>query len=305
MQAWIIGTPARGRPAARVAGAAGGVHNAGHVRAAHDLAGWPRAVAGALRDGTPACGEGLLFRSGVEALEPAEASGGTTDLATGPRTIAYLPPGAAAPRDYHVYVPASYSPGSAWPLVVVLHGSPGSPALADPAARTVRDAWSARAAASGFLVLAPVASGPTAGGWLASDEAAIVAAIADLEARYNLDRRRRYLWGFSAGGHFAHGLALARADHFAAYGVNAGVLQAYAGVDAPAAAACRLPLSVRVGDGDAAGLLDAARADRTRFDAAGWAAGVDRQYVEFAGGHAFGATDIDAHWAWFASRQRP
>lgn len=254
---------------------------------------------------TPPCGEDLLLRSGMEALEPADASGGATDLATGPRAIAYLPPGADAPRDYHVFVPAAYAPSSAWPLVVVLHGAPGSPALADPAARSLRDAWSARAAAAGFLVLAPVASGPAAGGWLAGDEAAIVAAIADLEARYNLDRRRRYLWGFSAGGHFAHGLALTRATHFAAYGVNAGVLATYAGTAAPQAAACRLPVSVRVGDADAPGLLAAARADRAAFDAAGWTSGIDRQYLEFTGGHAYGAPDIDAHWAWFAPRQRP
>jgi poly(3-hydroxybutyrate) depolymerase len=263
------------------------------------------AIAGPVAQATPACGEGLLLRSGMEALEPAQASGGASDLATGPRTLAFQPPDGGAPRAYHVFVPEAYSPAAAWPLVVALHGAPGSPALADAAAQAVRDAWAARAAADGFLVLAPVASGPAAGGWLASDEALVLAAIADLEARYNLDRRRRYLWGFSAGGHFGYGLVLRRADAFAAYAVNAGVLAAYAGTAAPAAAGCRVPLSVRVGAADAAGLLAAARADREVFDAAGWAAGVDRQYVEFAGGHVHSAADIDAHWAWFAPRQRP
>ena len=53
----------------------------------------------------------------------------------------------------------------------------------------------------------------------------IDAVLADVEASYNVNRGRRYLWGFWAGGHYGHGYTLSRASTLAAYAVNAGVLE--------------------------------------------------------------------------------
>lgn len=253
---------------------------------------------------TGACGSEALFGGGFEALEPADPSYGATDSITGNRTLTVFVAAINQTRTYHVRVPAAYTAGQAWPLVVALHGTPGGPQFADQAARDTRQAWVTRAEGAGFIVLAPVASGPTAGGWNPPDDSfALFAAIADLEARYNIDRRRRYLWGFSGGGHFALGTGLSGATFFAAVGANAGVLASYAGIGAPAAAACRIPIQVRVGSSDP--LQVNAFSDRSVFAAAGWVEGIDYQYTEFAAGHTYFTTDIDAHWAFFAPRRRP
>ena len=124
-----------------------------------------------------------------------------------------------------------------------------------------------------------------------------------MEAQYNIERRRRLLWGFSAGGHFGHGVGLANAAFFAAYGVNAGVLAGYAGSTAPAAASRRIPLNVRVGSSDS--LAPFANSDRTVFAAAGWSEPVDYAFAEFPGGHTYAATDVDAQWAFLCRWARP
>ena len=95
----------------------------------------------------------------------------------------------------------------------------------------MRDDWSSVANSGGFVVLAPVASG-TDGSWEPDvDIPVIFAAIADTMARYNIEETRMNMWGYSAGGHLAHALALNNTDYFAAYGVSAGALTQYACTD--------------------------------------------------------------------------
>lgn len=250
-----------------------------------------------------ACAADGLFAHGLEAHEAPDPSGGGGG-ATGDVAATVLVPSTGLTRPYHLRVPPQYDAQRAWPLLLVLHGSPGSPALADAAARAVRDDWRALADAQGVIVLAPVASGPSAGGWNPpADSAAIAAMRAEVEARYNIDRRRRLLWGWSAGGHYGHGLALAAANDWAAYAVNAGVLQAFAGIGAPAAATRRIPLSIRVGDADP--LAPFARDDVARFTAAGWIVDAEVRFEAFAGGHAYAPADLLAHWAFLCRWARP
>jgi poly(3-hydroxybutyrate) depolymerase len=203
-------------------------------------------------------------------------------------------------RDYLVHLPPQYDPARAWPVVVVLHGAGGA-GTAPAAAAAARTAWLLPADTSAFIVLAPIASGAS-GGWVgSSDTYTIRAALADLEASYNVERSREYLWGFSAGGHFGHGVVLEDTARFAAYGVNAGVLQVYAGNGAPGVAALtrRVPVAMRIGSLDS--LLPFAQADRTRFLAAGWTDGEILAYTEFPSGHVYGAADAVATWQ-FACR---
>lgn len=238
-----------------------------------------------------ACGtESAGFANGFDAVPRA----GSQDLLV---TV----PGRGV-RSFPVRVPASITPPRRVALVITLHGA-GGPGSAPAAAALMRDSWSATADSGGFIVLAPAASG-SQGGWLAAvDYPALSAAISELQRLYPIDPRRLYLHGFSAGGHVAHDLALYNAHYFAAYVVNAGVLQAFAGATAPQAALRSLPVQVRMGSDDS--LLAHARADRERFLAAGWREPDDYQLVEFAGGHDFDAGHAGPAWRFLCRRALP
>ena len=173
-------------------------------------------------------------------------------------------------QDYFLFVPEEYRPEHSMPLMLVWHGAAG-PGNASAAALQVLDLWSEVAAAEGFLLVAQVATG-SQGGWVPNDTELIMDAIfTQLESSYNVDRGRLFGWGFSAGGHVMHDMVLDRADQFAAYAVNAGVLDALAGASAPAAAARQIPVSIMVGSRDR--LQPFALVDRQRFQDAGWVPG--------------------------------
>ena len=104
-----------------------------------------------------------------------------------------------------------------------------------------------------------------------------------MEARYNIEQNRIYGWGFSAGGHVWHALGLQNTDFFAAYAINAGVLEAFAGVTAPLNADRELPVYVSVGSSDS--LFSFAQNDRLNFINAGWVEGKNYWLDVFAGGH--------------------
>ena len=206
-------------------------------------------------------------------------------------------------RTLRLHVPQALAPPRRLPLLIALHGA-GGPGTAPAAASFMRDAWSAAAETGGFLVLAPIASGAQ-GGWVPAQDYAILAqAIAELQQAYPLDPARIYLHGFSAGGHVAHDLGLYNADYFAAYAVNAGVLEALAGSGAPphAAGTRRVPLQVRIGQSDP--LLPYTDDDRAQFLTAGWSEPGEYQRVVFAGGHTFDAGHTQPAWEFLCRRAR-
>lgn len=260
-----------------------------------------------------ACGQAEpLFRSGLEAAEQAgvRASGGAGGSASGAVSLQIRVPDTGRTQTFLLHVPTDYHDQAAWPLVVALHGSPGTAAAAPSAAAAIRELWQPVADREGVLVLAPIASG-SQGGWVPTfDTPALACALAGIERAWNVDRARRYLWGFSAGGHYGHGLALGNARRFAAYAVNAGVLLAFAcgspGSPSDCAAtlpqvARRIPVSLRVGTLDA--LQPYVSGDATRFQAAGWLAGTELTYSTFVGGHLIGSADVEVAWAWFGPRR--
>lgn len=260
-----------------------------------------------------------LFVDGLEGdaaivRDPSNGSGGSGGSSTRVLNV----PGMGQ-RAYHVHVPTQLDPSRPAPLLLVLHGAAGSPALADSAAQQLRDAWGAIGAQQGFITLAPVASGAS-GGWLVppgvSDYAVIAAAIADVEAIHNVDRSRRHAWGFSAGGHVLHDLMLGPyfpaldEEDFAGYAVAAGALAALAcnGVseascDALLDGASRpLPLWLQVGTSDP--LRPYVQADRNRFVARGWVADVNLRHVEFSGGHTYTNAQLAQAWEFLCPFQR-
>ncbi|MBK8284595.1 MAG: alpha/beta fold hydrolase [Ahniella sp.] len=214
-----------------------------------------------------------------------------------------------------VYAPSQVHAGPARALVLLLHGTAGSPLGALQQARNVRTFWQPLAEQEQIVLVAPTASG-NSGGWLApvtagdrpTDYDAMAAALDFAESRYNINRNRVYVWGFSSGGHVALDIGLNQLHatltryRFAAFAVSAGVME---GLSCPPndEPACRMvaetaapfPLSTLVGDTDP--LLPRARSDTKRLITAGWSirAGTLRAAV-FPGGHTILADHPEWHW---------
>jgi poly(hydroxyalkanoate) depolymerase family esterase len=157
------------------------------------------------------------------ALLPAAATAATGSLSTGDYT------GPAGTQHYQLYVPSSYQPGVAMPMVVALHGCTQT---ADGFRRLTR--WDQQAEAKGFLVLFPEQD-PNSNkfrcwNWFlpghmhrGSGEAAKIADLTrSIESRYAVDPHRVYAAGLSAGGAMASVLGATYPDVFAAIGVGSG-----------------------------------------------------------------------------------
>ena len=266
------------------------------------------AVAGTVRlPGSLCPASNGLFRSGFETGEavPHAPSNGSGGDYPGNVTRTISVPGLGN-RTFYLHLPPGYSPARSWPLLLALRGS-APPASMATYAQQVRNDWSARADAAGFIVLAPVGT-HIDGGWGAnSDFTEIGAALDDTFARYNVETSRVYLWGFSAGAHFGHTLALGNTDFFAAYGTSAGSLEMNACTDdgswPPACAALlagtqpKIPVDIHIGTSDP--LMQTpytADGDPDRFRAGGWRDGETLFVRWFVGGHTYTQTHLAQIW---------
>lgn len=197
--------------------------------------------------------------------------------------------------DYYLYIPSSYSPSTPVPVMFAFHGAGGA-GTAPAAAQAARNDWSTVAGSQGFIVIAQAATG-SSGGWVASNDSAVLNAIInDAFAAYNIEQKRIYAWGFSAGGHFLHLLALQNSTFFAGYGISAGALQALAGTSAPASATRKIPVDLHVGSTDSVVPPSVVQSDRNNFQANGWTLGTNLWYTEFSGGHTYTTTHLSEIW---------
>ena len=242
--------------------------------------------------------------------DASHGSGGVAGKGSATVQVSGLPTGT-----YYWHVPAAYDGTQPWPIVIALHGTAGSHASALLAAAQLRIDWVSTANANRLLVFAPASSG-TQGGWLPPDDAddhasdydLIAAALLDFEARFNVDRSRRYLWGFSSGGHVAHDLMLnnfnpvLNGNTVAGYAVQAGILAALTCAQMTAAQCAELldttprkpPVQIRIGALDP--LLSHTQSDRDLMLAHGWQSGTNHGYLEGAGGHTYDYTLFPALW---------
>lgn len=251
-------------------------------------------------------GSATIFRDGWEAVTiPQQPSGGSGGPYPGniTRSISVANIGL---RDYYLHVPAGYTPTRAWPLLLALRGSTSTAADEPTYAQQVRNDWSSWADSAGFIVISPPGTS-TQGGWGApADIDELNSALADAFARYNVEQSRVYLWGFSAGAHYAHALALGSPDFFAAYGVSAGSLEQFACTDngsyPPTCAALlgaaqpKIPVDIHLGLADPLYLDYGAGGDAARFQSAGWSRGRNLFYTLFAGGHTYSVAQLGEIW---------
>lgn len=151
----------------------------------------------------------------------------------------------AGTRFYMLYLPSAYR-GQSLPLVVMLHGCKQTPE--DFAAGT---RMNQAAEELGLIVAYPAqawrANVERCWNWFRSadqqrdhGEPAIIAGITrQVIARYNIDRRRVYIAGLSAGGSMAAIMATTYPELYAAVGIHSGLPFASARGAATAAAAMR------------------------------------------------------------------
>lgn len=215
-------------------------------------------------------------------------------------------------HNYYLHIPIGYTPARAWPLLIALEGSAGSQSAADSQAQIIRSQWAGITAADEYLVIVPVAGGAQ-GGWNPpnqngqgpSDYDVVSAAIGDTESAYNIERTRRYAWGYSAGGVVSHDLILTGwsgidANFFAAYAVVGAPLDrcpTYLSVQScvPANAVRIIPLDIRVGNQDP--LINEVVLDRTTFLNAGWVLNSTLYYTVYSGGHDYPIYVLSGAWA--------
>lgn len=208
-------------------------------------------------------------------------------------------------RNYYLHLPTGYTPAHSWPILLALRGAV-SPASEASAAQQVRSDWSTWADGRGFIVLAVVGNS-TQGGWgAAGDDAEISAALDDASAGYNIEQSRIYLWGFSAGAHYGHALALSNPAYFAAYGVSAGSLNQYACSDGTFQPTCgtwlptiqpKIPVDIHLGNADQLYTSYGAGNDPGRFQAGGWVSNRNLYYTLFAGGHTYTIAHLGQIWS--------
>jgi len=176
-------------------------------------------------------------------------------------------------RDGSLYVPESYDPRRAAPLLLVLHGAGGSGARAMRAMQPYADRH-------GIVVVAPDSARRTwdliASEAVGPDVERIDAALEMAFARYAVDPSRLGVSGFSDGASYALTLGIANGDlfsHLIAY--SPGFLRATAQVGAP---------RIFISHGDVDDVLPVRLCSRRivpRLERAGYAV----RYHEFAGGH--------------------
>ncbi|MBN1681665.1 MAG: prolyl oligopeptidase family serine peptidase [Anaerolineae bacterium] len=187
----------------------------------------------------PRVGDYVLNQAGLDATE-AITEFFFSDEDTSDRLATYEPQGdlyGGAARSAIVYVPPSYDPDQPMPVVIVLHGRPGT-------ASGIAYLYDLNRVASknGFIAVypdgMPVDAGPEfigrewnymlgASGYEyleADDVDYLIKLVDDLAVDLNIDRQRQYVTGFSNGGFMTLRMACDANDHFAAFGVAGAAL---------------------------------------------------------------------------------
>lgn len=160
-------------------------------------------------------------------IQPAERGRAPTQRG---RFLSFAYAGAHGRRDYKLYVPASYRANAPMPLVVMLHGCKQNP---DDFARGTR--LNDVAEQQGFLVAYPAqskhANGSNCWNWFESqhqsrdgaEPSIIVGIVRQIANSHQVDERRVFVAGLSAGAAMAVILGEAYPDVFAAVAAHSGL----------------------------------------------------------------------------------
>jgi poly(3-hydroxybutyrate) depolymerase len=239
------------------------------------------------------CDSDALLRDGAENSSTAEhySGGGGGTLGNQLLTITLN----GVDYDYNLYVPERSPNNRAYPVMLMLAGS-SSPSQALFNSQVLLNRFVQGLEREGVIGIAPVAFG-SSGGWVIPETYQLLdALISEIGSAQNIDLDRISGWGFSAGGHVMHGYMLPNSNRFAAYSVHAGNLTYAAGIDAPQAAARKIPVNLRVGATDTSISPASVALDRDRFLFAGWTLGTNVTYQTVNEGHTYNYLDLVSAW---------
>lgn len=167
-------------------------------------------------------------------------------------------------RTYYLFVPESAKQNAPAPLVVLLHGSGRN-------GKSLTDHWELLAKKAGFAIVGPDATTPT--GWGVPEDGPdfLYDLVEMLRVQHDLDPRRIYLFGHSAGAIHALQMGLLESEYFAAVAVHAGALPA-ALLPIIERAPRKIPIAIWVGAEDRYFPLPAVRATRDALNSRGFGA---------------------------------
>lgn len=225
------------------------------------------------------------------ATPPGSGSGGTgggKGLVTRPITTTAQAGIPSVTSSYDCYVPTGYDPAK--PISVVIAANMGL------------TPWQALAQSETFIVVDFRDYDRNGGFNFDVDVACLDAVIRDVRAAWNVDLKRLYYHGFSAGAHWGYAVVLANGATFAGLGISAGSLQTAAqqGVF-PAGVTRKLAVAIRHGTQDAVVPVSQGRTAATQLQGNGHPV----QISEFAGGHTVAAQDAQAIWTFLKGYTLP
>ncbi len=183
------------------------------------------------------------------------------------------PPGESAPkvttetlvsggrkRTFYTYVPARAGAGQPAPLVLLLHPSRGNGSY-------LIEKWRELAEREGIVLVGPDALDSAKWSAPADGPAFLCDVVEAVGSKHDVDPRRVYLFGFSAGSGFAINMSLLQSEFFAATAAFASLTyrEQYASV-----AARKIPFFFMAGGADTIFPLKEARAARDKLSKLGF-----------------------------------
>ena len=167
-------------------------------------------------------------------------------------------------RAYYLMVPDSAKSSASAPLIVLLHGS-GRNGL------SLMEKWKELASREGVIIAGPD-SRDTQGWQIPGDGPGFIHDLVEaLRAKYQVNHRRIYLFGHSAGAVFALNLSMMESEYFAATAVHAGSWRTERELSVRDYARRKTPLAIIVGDRDAFFPLPSVKATEAALKERGFA----------------------------------
>lgn len=185
---------------------------------------------------------------------------GATPAAAAPRLVTVSSGGIG--RSYYLHVPASVVPATEAPLLVLLYGS-GSDG------RSMLREWTTLADAEAIVLVAPNATSLV--GWRVREDgpAFLRDVVESVAAQVSVNRRRVYLFGFSAGAVHALTIGTIESEYFAALAVYAGSWRDRESFIALKFAQRQIPVGLFIGDIDPLFSLNSVLSTKAAFEKAG------------------------------------
>ena len=143
-------------------------------------------------------------------------------------------------RVYYLYVPSTVKGPS--PLIVMLHGS-------NRTGVTLVEKWKDYAKKESIIIAGPDAT--NLAGWGSPQDGPdfLRDLVEEIKSKQQINARRVYLFGHSAGASFALHMSLMESEYFAATAIHAGAL-APDDMELIKLAKRKIPISIQVGDSD-------------------------------------------------------